>query len=272
MYILWSFCLVSLAISKRLVRDFLKSLESMSLPGFAWVVCVRVGYVFTTQLAVYISALVFTSCLLRASRSARSEILMCVSWAHIQPWTYAQLYLCTWPSNFLGICWSFSNPLWASHSPDYPFRLFISLLFAPIVVHHFRQPQSWTIFCNCCWKTSSKEKNLGEKFSPLSDFWVRSSTEDRFSSGFSREARPRSHKDNSLEMWCWMSCSFPLVAARLLIFNPNVTSPCWGIATWQFIHVVTNGGQGMASKMPQSYYWYSAVLEEMLSMFLWAFA
>lgn len=98
--------------------------------------------------AVYNSALAFTSCLCRAWRSIRGEVLVPsqVFPEHVP--NCIQLWLCAWPSIFLGICESFSKPFFpkASNSllllPD----LLVSLTFASMIFPCPRQ--QWLIHLN----------------------------------------------------------------------------------------------------------------------------
>ena len=83
--------------------------------------------------AVENSAFAFTSCLGKASRSARVE---CIGPSHVflehahNP-ACTQLYTCAWTSRLPRICQSCSKPLWTSNSPAFPLSFLASLSVAP---------------------------------------------------------------------------------------------------------------------------------------------
>ena len=115
-------------------QRFLKHLKPINAPVFATGSVFMLRHTIHTQSGSLDSALVFTSCLYRAWRSARGDSLgpSQVFWACTRP------YICAWLSGFPQIHWRLSKPQCTSSPSAFPVKLF-SLLFVPVVIHHLRQ-------------------------------------------------------------------------------------------------------------------------------------
>lgn len=117
-------------------------------------VCI-LGLAFHILPVIWSSALSFTSCLCRASRATRDESL-----GQSQVFSILGIYtaLCIFMTfRFPGVCRSFSNPLWISYSPAFPFKFLVSLLFSPNITCPLLQAATklnnchLSVFNQCSW-------------------------------------------------------------------------------------------------------------------------
>lgn len=94
------------------------------------------GRTFNTHQAVDSSALAFTSCLHRASKSDRDESLGPSQVLYENALSSGHACDLLDPQECVR---TFQSPLWTSNSSTFPFTLFGYLLFATILIHHLRQ-------------------------------------------------------------------------------------------------------------------------------------
>lgn len=116
---LWSLYLVSLVVSW-LDRDFLKGLEPLSPHPCNGALCAHWGCL---QLCLSLP-LLFAQNLNKVSQRWDHRASLGQSRGCIESRASEQPYTCAWLSSFPRIYWRFSKPLWTSHSPAFPCKLF----------------------------------------------------------------------------------------------------------------------------------------------------
>lgn len=144
--------------------------------------CMCWGALLPLSQAVCNSALAFTSCFFRASRSAEVESLG--SFQVFPEHEHSSEYVCVLPDYQEYV--SYSKPLQTSHSVACALKYWVSLLFALNVTYYLREQQLRykILACECYWQMPPREQLALSQFQELGE--IKISLPRRYQAGQSK--------------------------------------------------------------------------------------